>query len=188
MSHSPAASLSNSSESVPKKRKTTVAGDLSMAASSQQPHIPKRGARACTACRKGKNRCEGEVRPVFLARYFHLQRPVNTVAGPALGSLSSMPTKRYCLHFRKTRKEECTRTVHSKYRVCPLHVLYHPLYLSSFSHRRLSRLEGQYLVTATLLDSLLSPYFFVVSGHAKPDDWHAILSRQNSIGSPNSKW
>ena len=25
-------------------------------------HIPKRGARACTACRKGKNRCEGEVR------------------------------------------------------------------------------------------------------------------------------
>lgn len=25
------------------------------------PSIPKRGARACTACRKGKNRCEGEV-------------------------------------------------------------------------------------------------------------------------------
>ena len=25
-------------------------------------HIPKRGARACTACRKGKNRCEGDVR------------------------------------------------------------------------------------------------------------------------------
>ncbi|KAI0355676.1 hypothetical protein OH77DRAFT_1589675 [Trametes cingulata] len=24
-------------------------------------HIPKRGARACTNCRKGKNRCEGEV-------------------------------------------------------------------------------------------------------------------------------
>jgi len=60
MSHSPAASLSNSSESVSKKRKTTVSGDLSMAASSQQPHIPKRGARACTSCRKGKNRCEGE--------------------------------------------------------------------------------------------------------------------------------
>jgi hypothetical protein len=27
----------------------------------QSVHIPKRGARACTACRKGKNRCEGEV-------------------------------------------------------------------------------------------------------------------------------
>lgn len=30
-------------------------------ASPQPAHIPKRGARACTACRKGKNRCEGEV-------------------------------------------------------------------------------------------------------------------------------
>ena len=29
--------------------------------SPQPAHIPKRGARACTACRKGKNRCEGEV-------------------------------------------------------------------------------------------------------------------------------
>lgn len=28
----------------------------------QPTGIPKRGARACTACRKGKNRCEGEVR------------------------------------------------------------------------------------------------------------------------------
>lgn len=26
-----------------------------------QQAIPKRGARACTACRKGKNRCEGDV-------------------------------------------------------------------------------------------------------------------------------
>lgn len=34
-----------------------------MIPAQQQPppgHIPKRGARACTACRKGKNRCEGE--------------------------------------------------------------------------------------------------------------------------------
>lgn len=30
-------------------------------ATVQQSSIPKRGARACTACRKGKNRCEGEV-------------------------------------------------------------------------------------------------------------------------------
>jgi len=35
---------------------------LDAAQVSPQPvHIPKRGARACTACRKGKNRCEGEV-------------------------------------------------------------------------------------------------------------------------------
>ncbi|KAI0793208.1 hypothetical protein C8Q75DRAFT_712840 [Abortiporus biennis] len=38
---------------------SSTAGQSSQA---QQPpvHIPKRGARACTACRKGKNRCEGE--------------------------------------------------------------------------------------------------------------------------------
>jgi len=30
-----------------------------------QQAIPKRGARACTACRKGKNRCEGEVSGPF---------------------------------------------------------------------------------------------------------------------------
>ncbi|KAI0305541.1 hypothetical protein B0F90DRAFT_1808783 [Multifurca ochricompacta] len=30
------------------------------APSTTSGHIPKRGARACTACRKGKNRCEGE--------------------------------------------------------------------------------------------------------------------------------
>ncbi|PSS37801.1 hypothetical protein PHLCEN_2v269 [Hermanssonia centrifuga] len=34
-------------------------------ATPQSVHIPKRGARACTACRKGKNRCEGEVRGPF---------------------------------------------------------------------------------------------------------------------------
>lgn len=32
---------------------------------SSAVHIPKRGARACTNCRKGKNRCEGEVRLSF---------------------------------------------------------------------------------------------------------------------------
>lgn len=36
------------------------------AAATPQSHIPKRGARACTACRKGKNRCEGEVRTACL--------------------------------------------------------------------------------------------------------------------------
>ena len=122
MSHSPAASLSNSSESVPKKRKTIGQGDLSMAASSQQQsHIPKRGARACTSCRKGKNRCEGEVRTVFLvllslteARQYR-SRPGSL----STASLSSLPGQRYSLHFRKAREKECTRIVHSKCRVCP---------------------------------------------------------------------
>ncbi len=35
--------------------------------SSAAAHIPKRGARACTNCRKGKNRCEGEVRTLHLS-------------------------------------------------------------------------------------------------------------------------
>ena len=32
-------------------------------------HIPKRGQRACTACRKGKNRCEGEVSLVLICLF-----------------------------------------------------------------------------------------------------------------------
>nr|GAT56380.1 predicted protein [Mycena chlorophos] len=47
MSLSPTASV-NGSDSPNKRRRT------------EESHIPKRGARACTACRKGKNRCEGE--------------------------------------------------------------------------------------------------------------------------------
>ncbi|KAI0283585.1 hypothetical protein BGY98DRAFT_1087731 [Russula aff. rugulosa BPL654] len=54
---------------IPSKRRRAAANqpfpeppmDDSPSASSANPgHIPKRGARACTACRKGKNRCEGE--------------------------------------------------------------------------------------------------------------------------------
>jgi len=36
--------------------------DAGLGGGAGSAHIPKRGARACTACRKGKNRCEGEVR------------------------------------------------------------------------------------------------------------------------------
>ena len=154
MSHSPAASISNSSESVPKKRKTIGQGDLSMAASSQQQsHIPKRGARACTSCRKGKNRCEGEVRTVFLmllslteARQYR-SRPGSL----STASLSSLPGQRYSLHFRKAREKKCTGIVHSKCRVC-LSFACHHHYVSCVYRRRLSRLEGQYLVLpATLI-------------------------------------
>jgi len=71
MSLSPSTSVSNS-ESPHKKRRTggssngIAGGQLEAEGSSPQEkantpvHIPKRGARACTACRKGKNRCEGE--------------------------------------------------------------------------------------------------------------------------------
>ena len=57
---------------------TSVSGRSDVAASPQEPsstqpppssvtvHVPKRGARACTSCRKGKNRCEGEVCYILL--------------------------------------------------------------------------------------------------------------------------
>lgn len=70
MSLSPTATTSNSSD-VPSKRRRTdsivpmqgmTQSSAEGSAHPQPPaHIPKRGARACTACRKGKNRCEGEV-------------------------------------------------------------------------------------------------------------------------------
>ncbi|KAH7888855.1 hypothetical protein F5I97DRAFT_1802840 [Phlebopus sp. FC_14] len=76
MSLSPIATASNGSD-VPSKRRRTHSSipesgvkqqemshspeGSAHATPQQQPvHIPKRGARACTACRKGKNRCEGE--------------------------------------------------------------------------------------------------------------------------------
>jgi hypothetical protein len=68
-------------------------------------HIPKRGARACTACRKGKNRCEGEVstlsvradpRPAHRALW-----PVATAParGQYTGPLSSLSVERSALHL-----------------------------------------------------------------------------------------
>jgi hypothetical protein len=68
MSSSP--TVSNASDNPLKRRRTSGADmtennipaqDNTPAAQSSQAHIPKRGARACTSCRKGKNRCEGEV-------------------------------------------------------------------------------------------------------------------------------
>lgn len=53
----------NGSESSAKRRRTDSTDATAspiIPASGPPAHIPKRGARACTACRKGKNRCEGE--------------------------------------------------------------------------------------------------------------------------------
>ena len=82
MSLSPATSNDYQTSSGKRRRtsftiNTSVSGRSDVAASpqdtatSQLPppsvtaHVPKRGARACTACRKGKNRCEGEVCIIF---------------------------------------------------------------------------------------------------------------------------
>ena len=81
MSLSPTTSTSNYDDQPSGKRRRTTSftvaangGPRSDMASPQDPssglamspsvpsaHLPKRGARACTNCRKGKNRCEGEV-------------------------------------------------------------------------------------------------------------------------------
>ncbi|KAI0032227.1 hypothetical protein K488DRAFT_78587 [Vararia minispora EC-137] len=69
MSLSPVATASNGHDNPAKRRRTSSANgsdmlgspqDVSMSMNPPPGHIPKRGARACTACRKGKNRCEGE--------------------------------------------------------------------------------------------------------------------------------
>lgn len=70
MSQSPVTAISNGVENANKKRRldsgsedmmsTGEGTSVAQGAAQQQQHIPKRGARACTNCRKGKNRCEGE--------------------------------------------------------------------------------------------------------------------------------
>ncbi|KAL0955830.1 hypothetical protein HGRIS_002032 [Hohenbuehelia grisea] len=69
MSLSPSAT-SNASESGLKRRRTNSTAEMlespvdapiiTMPQQQTMANLPKRGARACTACRKGKNRCEGE--------------------------------------------------------------------------------------------------------------------------------
>ncbi|KAJ8519957.1 hypothetical protein ONZ45_g3167 [Pleurotus djamor] len=76
MSLSPSATSNTSDSHVvhPKRRRTDSVAETHMSLSptdttahhpgngnnAPAAHIPKRGARACTACRKGKNRCEGD--------------------------------------------------------------------------------------------------------------------------------
>ena len=129
MSLSPSATTSNASD-IPSKRRRThslIAQNNSNshqamsqspadpAHSSQTPvpsaHIPKRGARACTACRKGKNRCEGEVRlfkkPLaLLSPPLLLTGPLSRPGPASLGSLSSMSVEWNCLCIRETREEK----------------------------------------------------------------------------------
>ena len=56
--------------------------------------LPKRGQRACTACRKGKNRCEGDVSVIPSSRLTILTGPPAAPARP-IGSkwnLQKVPT------------------------------------------------------------------------------------------------
>ncbi|KAH0827973.1 hypothetical protein J3R83DRAFT_3612 [Lanmaoa asiatica] len=105
MSLSPTATTSNSSD-VPSKRRRTnsiVPINNSQQGMTQSPaegsahpppsqslaNIPKRGARACTACRKGKNRCEGEApcrRCQLSGTPCIFEKPEKKVAQPVSGA------------------------------------------------------------------------------------------------------
>ena len=112
----------------------------------------------------------------FPARLFANSLPV-VVARPAVRLA-------YSKSRRKRMHKDCPQQVSSMSFFC----ISSSLCLMCHCRRRLSRLEGQYLVQpANCLQSLLNPYHLVITGHAKPDDWHAIFSRQNSLSSPNSK-
>ncbi|KAG6375469.1 hypothetical protein JVT61DRAFT_3027 [Boletus reticuloceps] len=99
MSLSPTATASNGADVPSKRRRTNSMVPInsnslqsmtqSLAEGSAQPppaqleppsHISKRGARACTACRKGKNRCEGEVSS--LDGPLHYRAAINSLARP----------------------------------------------------------------------------------------------------------
>lgn len=122
MSQSPDNSFFNGSETTGKKRKINTPVSIDMSTQSESPgqhsaHVPKRGARACTNCRRGKNRCEGEVwishhngcpRSVLLTMA-RLPRPR---PGPSFtASLQEVSTEWHALYLRETREEKCTRFI-----------------------------------------------------------------------------
>ncbi|TFK20959.1 hypothetical protein FA15DRAFT_646276 [Coprinopsis marcescibilis] len=105
MSASPTATGANGSDN-PNKRRRTDTGPVPVmvpaesASAPPQPtssHIPKRGARACTNCRKGKNRCEGDppckrCQSTGLACIFEKpeKKNVQPLAGPSAERLSRL--------------------------------------------------------------------------------------------------
>lgn len=164
MSLSPTTSVSNGSESTSKKRRTgsmdtNMNPESPMQQQSQQlPHIPKRGARACTNCRRGKNRCEGEVKYPILSfnRSALAHRGPYPRPGPALCTsrrLADDARPAESLVYSKNPKRKVFRhypmQVLSEYQFLRVqHVLL--LMPPSKPSRRLSRLEGQYLVSSFL--------------------------------------
>jgi hypothetical protein len=66
--------------------------ESSIASGATPGHIPKRGARACTACRKGKNRCEGEVSNTYQSAPSPV--PLTAPAGPSLPPRPGLTTYR----------------------------------------------------------------------------------------------
>lgn len=155
MSLSPSAS--NDSEITSKRRRTDSALEHRIAATSahnqpQSPaHIPKRGARACTACRKGKNRCEGEVRIYKRIPSRATQVWPASPSGPAFFYFRLLAVgvhiTEYLAFTRNLRKKmyrAWPERVLSKYRWVTSSLFHR--FADVANSRRLSRLEGQYLV------------------------------------------
>ncbi|KAF9060648.1 hypothetical protein BDP27DRAFT_1429814 [Rhodocollybia butyracea] len=152
MSMSPGASISNGPESAVKRRRTNDAdtnASSAIPAATPSTHIPKRGARACTACRKGKNRCEGEgdFPPLLTGPLPRSARLSSTFKGPCRRcALSGTP----CI-FEKPEKKNVAPAV------------------AGANAERLSRLEGQYLVMQSHMigmQSSLDRILSVVQGQA----------------------
>ncbi|KAI0051905.1 hypothetical protein FA95DRAFT_148546 [Auriscalpium vulgare] len=161
MSLSPTTPVSNGS-TVPSKRRRSsfsfnaldsASPDMQVDDGMPAGHIPKRGARACTACRKGKNRCEGEVcGPLFCRfagppRSLRLARPYRP--GPAHhphrppAAVASSPAPHVSLKSqRRKMPRSCLAPPSSQSpRSANIFARTHPA-----PCRRLSRLEGQYVV------------------------------------------
>lgn len=167
MSLSPTATTSNGSD-VPSKRRRTnsivpinnnsqqgmsqspAEGSAHLSPSQPSAHIPKRGARACTACRKGKNRCEGEVST--LDGPLHYRSAINSLArppAPARHRFEQAPCRRCQLSgtpciFEKPEKKN-VQPVSGASVEC-VHIQDPENFSDNCQNRRLSRLEGQYLV------------------------------------------
>ena len=105
--------------------------DDSPLASSATPagHIPKRGARACITCRKGKNRCKGEVSLIIRAvRSRYEARLLSLSTAPARKNTTT-PCRRSCVFEKPDKKTgELLSTASVECAHSPL------LFLSYFSH------------------------------------------------------
>ncbi|EED85411.1 predicted protein [Postia placenta Mad-698-R] len=122
---------------------------LSAPSASSATHIPKRGARACTACRKGKNRCEGELSGTPCVFEKPEKKNVQLMSGASV---------------------ECVRLSPARPSLTP----------PPSPRRRLSRLEGQYLVMQSQMIGMQSSLDRILSAiHAQSQQTAAIV--QHSI-------
>ena len=134
---------------------TPMDPQLDVAQGPPQPmHIPKRGARACTACRKGKNRCEGEVKASASMLLGCEPLTVPPRPGPSLRVVDAKST----IHpaFSKSQRRKMSQLARPP---ASSESLGAPPKSPSLilNDRRLSRLEGQYLVHPVLLPTYSRP-------------------------------